>query len=355
MSGYVASRRPKSYQEAVEHAMDFNEHFKKNKEKESREVNYLKSYRSRMGGNSKANDKKNLNNNKNFTCYGCGGTGHKKSECYKTKNNKFEHNNEKRNYNENKSLNKNRNEEQQVVCTFCGKAGHIENDCWQKMSILNKQIKKELAQEDSAMEINNVNKPRFNVKSVIVGISKVALLQGVGKINNNNVRVVFDTDAECTCVSSRIVEKYNLKLSNEKVIITVANSKTEEARVTEPVILNIFDTYVEMPMIVIDEADRPILIGLDWMSEVNAIIDTKNRKIKFGSKSYLLVGENEDDGYIINQSEIEINECRINNVEVESDEDLGFIDHVYENESKTDRDLLKLTEELLNIKLSSLI
>lgn len=64
----------------------------------------------------------------------------------------------------------------------------------------------------------------------------------------------------------------------------------------------------------------------------------------------MLVGENEDeedDGFLQDRKEIEINECMVQNIEGASDEDLGFVDHVYENESKSDIDLLKLTEEQL--------
>lgn len=50
------------------------------------------------------------------------------------------------------------------------------------------------------------------------------------------------------------------------MVITVANGKTEEVGVTQPVLLNIFETYVKMQLIVIEDADRPILVGLDWLS-----------------------------------------------------------------------------------------
>lgn len=151
---------------------------------------------------------------------------------------------------------------------------------FKKEKILRDQIRREDLQTSTPMEVNKV----VNVRSVVLGVSRVPLLQAVGKLNGKDVRVVFDTGAQCTCVSSRIIENYDIKSSKEKVNVIVADSRRGETVATEPVNLEIFDKSVRMKLVVLEDGDRPILIGLDWLNEVNAIIDTKNRKITIGSK-----------------------------------------------------------------------
>ena len=61
---------------------------------------------------------------------------------------------------------------------------------------------------------------------------------------------------------------------------------------SEEVTITIFGISVDVKMIILNKNDKPILIGLDWMSE--AVIDLGNKSIRFGARSYNF---NETDDY----------------------------------------------------------
>ena len=176
------------------------------------------------------------------------------------------------------------------------------------------------------MAVNNINSQLLN---------KQTLLQTIGKINGFNSKMIFDSGAMSSVISKRLADDYKLPKSDEEVNVVMADGRVEQASLTELVTISIFGISVEVKMIILDNNDKPVLIGLDWMSEAGAIIDIGNKAIKFGARSYNFnIDECEDDELDNN----EVNQCAVAEIDTYLEEELDLVDHVYENEDKTDNE-----------------
>lgn len=71
-------------------------------------------------------------------------------------------------------------------------------------------------------------------------------------------------------------------------------------------------------MIIFNKNDKPILIGLDWMTEAGAIIDLGNKSIRFGARSYNF---NEADDYDSEElADYQTLQCAISEIELDDSE-----------------------------------
>ena len=179
------------------------------------------------------------------------------------------------------------------------------------------------------------------VRSITYNEPQQTLLQTIGKINGFNSKMIFDSGAMSSVISKRLADDYKLPKSDEEVNVVMADGRVEQASLTELVTISIFGISVEVKMIILDNNDKPVLIGLDWMSEAGAIIDIGNKSIKFGARSYNFnIDECEDDDELNNN---EVNQCAVAEIDEDLEEELDLVDHVYENEDKTDNELLEQT------------
>ena len=144
------------------------------------------------------------------------------------------------------------------------------------------------------------------------------LLQTVGKINGYKERMIFDSGATCCVISENIAKQYKVRVSDERVNVEVADGRKEEAFMSEEVTITIFGISVDVRMIILNKNDKPILIGLDWMTEAGAIIDLGNKSIRFGARSYNF---NETDDYDSNElNDHQTLQCAISEIDLEDSE-----------------------------------
>jgi hypothetical protein len=340
ISENVEYRRPKNVAEAIQLAIDYNNSFKKDEV----EVNAMRA--------KKNNSNKQVS--KTFIkCFICEGN-HRMAECptktqlkskptpRTTRNDTKVNRNQSyqqnaTNFYKQKQFEKNK---QLTLCTYCGKTNHTENECYKKMRSLMEQMKKE-EDEDTAMEINRVNSRPTQLRSVSYSDQQQVLLKAIGKINGDKVHMIFDSGAMSSVVSKRLAEHLELPMSDESVSVVFANGRREEAIFTSPVTITIFGISVDVKMIVLNNDDKPVLIGLDWMAEAGAVLDLGNKTINFGSRTFNFnTNEDVDD----EEGETEVNQCAVSEVDVLNDDDLESIDHTYEDEAKSDEELIIISE-----------
>ena len=391
VSSNVNFRKPKDLDEAIQIARDFEESFiRASNDETGVAVNYARYSR--------------YNRPQQNVCYQCGKPGHRKNECSFNRSKNFNSNyryqqidrpmsrqqnppyqqgqsfqqnqqyQQGQQFQQNQSYQQSQTTQQKLSnrsnlnCTFCGKSRHTEAECYKKQ----KMAQDFQNGQESPMEINNVvkTKPKpASVKTVSIFEPQQILLQTVGKINGFKERMIFDSGATCCVISENIAKQYNVQVSEEKVNVEVADGRKEEAYMSEEVTITIFGISVDVRMIILNKNDKPILIGLDWMTEAGAIIDLGNKSIRFGARSYNF---NEADDYDSEElADYQTLQCAISEIELDDSEldvEISLFDEKETKESinKTNtenlkhlndeqaKEILKLMEEFSDIFADSL-
>ena len=107
-------------------------------------------------------------------------------------------------------------------------------------------------------------------------------------IEHAELDCVLDTGATKSVISTRIVEKYNLKLQDSATQVTLANGIRVPGNITKALSVCIQNRYCKMSFIVLPHDTIDVIIGLDWFIHFNATIDPANGILKFPSESLIL-------------------------------------------------------------------
>ncbi|MFM7683964.1 MAG: RNase H-like domain-containing protein [Bacteroidota bacterium] len=334
ISKAVSYRQPNKLSEAIQFARDYEEAYIKSEDNSQAEINFIRN----MGFKQK------------IQCFHCNKSGHKKSECY--------------------LLNKKPQSAVQVstryamnipvktkICSFCNKIGHLVEECFKKQRLefnngynepsnrnRDYHSRKESFVTPRDVEINNVNNmPQQNIRndytqnerpkpnlskmksSHVKAISTALyeepkdLLQAYGTINGHKELMVFDTGAVVSVISDKLVKKYNIPVANKLKRVILADGRTEDANTTEEVTVTVHGTTCEVKMVILQNDDKPVLLGLDWMEDAKAIVDVANKSITFGAKSIYFTTIEDIDLSLV--SDNKTNQCSVTEIEEKDIED----------------------------------
>ena len=104
--------------------------------------------------------------------------------------------------------------------------------------------------------------------------------------NDHKVRIIVDTGASSSILSSRVQARLNIPIKKSSVQIRMANGATALVRgVTEEVTLEINDENHAVKFLVLDTDHHDILLGLDWLKNTGAIIIPGEGELTFAEKN----------------------------------------------------------------------
>jgi hypothetical protein len=113
------------------------------------------------------------------------------------------------------------------------------------------------------------------------------LIIGMILVNDNNAIVLFDSGASNSFVASNFVQKYNLPLSMLKNRMTVGSPRGDmHARNVCPKV-SILIRGVEFlaNLIVLQSKGIDVILGMDWLSKHNGLIDCAKKAVKLTPSS----------------------------------------------------------------------
>jgi predicted aspartyl protease len=73
--------------------------------------------------------------------------------------------------------------------------------------------------------------------------------------------------------------KYKIPISSENKKVILADGRSDEANLTQPVSVPMHGIPCDIKMIILNNNKKPILIGLDWLDKAKAIVDVGNKNL----------------------------------------------------------------------------
>ncbi len=99
----------------------------------------------------------------------------------------------------------------------------------------------------------------------------------------------FDTGAECSVMSAETIRKYGFKVIESNLVIKVASNQiVKPLGTTIPLSVEIGGVTVPISFLVIEHDSHPILLGMDWFNEAQAIIMPSENTITFKARRMLM-------------------------------------------------------------------
>ena len=108
-----------------------------------------------------------------------------------------------------------------------------------------------------------------------------SLIKLLGNLNGSKVICIIDTGATNSIISSNIVNKLNLPVSDQRTMIALADGSKVKANSTAELDFTLAGKISKMKFLITDLTAGDALVGLDWLSSHNAWIHASKRTIYF--------------------------------------------------------------------------
>ncbi|GJX69941.1 putative reverse transcriptase domain-containing protein [Tanacetum coccineum] len=222
----------------------------------------------------------------------CKRVGHLTRDCRSrpaNANNNNNRNNNNHNNNNNNRNNNNNNQRAQgantnaVTCYECGAQGHFKNNC------------PKLRNNNHGNQAGNDNAPARVYMVGNAGVNPDDVVAGTFLLNNRYASILFDTGADRSFVSSTfgtlldiipniLDHGYDVKLADGRII--------RVNTILMGCIVNFLNHPFNINLIPVEMGSFDVIIGMDWLSKYNAIIDCAKKivRIPSGNEKYLLKG-----------------------------------------------------------------
>ncbi|KAL8121324.1 hypothetical protein AgCh_018164 [Apium graveolens] len=197
----------------------------------------------------------------NSVCYKCNMKGHHAHEC--------------------------RNQMQEVTCFRCGKTGHYANNCKEQVQSVNvSRIVGPSSQGVPRIEgapVKNQPKSRTFNMTMQDAVQSSDVVAGTLPVNSVDAKVLFDSGATRSFISQDFVDKLHceFKLLEQALMIELANkNQVSVDRVCPKCNIEVGGHQFYANLIPFKLGEFDVILGMDWLSENNAHIDCKNRKVR---------------------------------------------------------------------------
>nr|KYP32553.1 hypothetical protein KK1_046740 [Cajanus cajan] len=160
------------------------------------------------------------------------------------------------------------------VCFKCGKVGHMAKDC----NVRNTQVR----------GIQKVDRPtvagRVFALTGIEAETPSELVKGKGKVDGNDVSILFDSGASHSFISYECVARLNLVGSSLCVNLVVSTPTlgsilTFEVCFRCPV--EVEGRCYKVNFFCLPLSDLDVILGMDWLSANRILIDCSERRLIF--------------------------------------------------------------------------
>src|SRR5690349_5611402 len=117
-------------------------------------------------------------------------------------------------------------------------------------------------------------------------INSVIVLQG--SVNNYPAKLLIDSGATSCFISSQFVSKYKLFVTqSDNKSVRLANGEiVNSSQLIKNAIIKTDSKSVQIDLIVLN-VSYDCILGINWLTKVNPIIDFQNRSVKFSSLSQI--------------------------------------------------------------------
>jgi hypothetical protein len=110
---------------------------------------------------------------------------------------------------------------------------------------------------------------------------------GMILINDNNTIMLFDSGASHSFIAANFVQKHNLPLSmlNNRMIISSLRVDMHARHVSPKVSILINGVEFLANLIVLESKRINVILGMDWLSKHNGLIDCAKKAVRLASSS----------------------------------------------------------------------
>jgi hypothetical protein len=133
------------------------------------------------------------------------------------------------------------------------------------------------------------NKTRARVNHVAVEEAQAApdIIICMILVNDNNAFVLFDSGASHSFVAASFVQKYNLPLSmlKNQMIVSTPGGDMHARHVCSKVSILIRGVEFLANLIVLESKEIDVILGLDWLSKHNGLIDCAKKAVRLTHSS----------------------------------------------------------------------
>jgi predicted aspartyl protease len=133
------------------------------------------------------------------------------------------------------------------------------------------------------------NKTRARVNHVAVEEAQAApdIIICMILVNDNNAFVLFDSGASHSFVAASFVQKYNLPLSmlKNQMIVSTPGGDMHARHVCSKVSILIRRVEFLANLIVLESKEIDVILGLDWLSKHNGLIDCAKKAVRLTHSS----------------------------------------------------------------------
>ena len=188
----------------------------------------------------------------------------------------------------------NSDDKSKMICFNCNKPGHLRSQCTQKSiersrevnlalgvrnEVLNKAERVIVAQKARRTKQQELTHNVLN-STTINGSQQ--LLRVKGQIDGKSVDCVVDTGATMSVMSDRIRRRFNFDTDTRVVQIKLANGQMTSGKCTLPLPVDIQGKCSNIEFVILpQEGNIEVIIGLDWLVEHGAVIHSKEGVLQF--------------------------------------------------------------------------
>ncbi|KAK8934648.1 hypothetical protein KSP39_PZI014257 [Platanthera zijinensis] len=175
------------------------------------------------------------------------------------------------------------------VCYQCGQKGHINSRCPQVQPALHAVPLQALPPPQHV----DKGKGKLNVISSEEAQALTQVISGKFKVKNCWARVLFDSGATHSFVARAFVERYRLTLDRVRDTFSIkfpsSESLLSDLGVLDfPVLLGDFLAKAYLKMIDLEDFD--VILGMDWLSKYDMVIQCKGKRLDFIKDNVSVVG-----------------------------------------------------------------